>query len=1328
MRTHATAQFTARLGITLLATLASAQVQPVRWNAQYTQIYFDDIENGATAFSNGGASVVTDPALVLAGHTSIRLKNNGGVTTNPGVVPLSGNTTYIVEFKYHILNYGSADLVLGVWLFPPGDGNQQHGIPASNMLKSAPATGTFSAGALTANAAQYVFSIYSASPDSDVVIDDIRVLRQDTGQRTTQPSAFASLENLPFPRLGRYFQGGTSWSMRPGMLPLGYSVDQMESRLAFNDLIAGLWVSEQTGDPASIRRLRQLNPSAVILPYRMSTEQGPVQAPQFANVNLDYSFLQSIPDDWYVKDTAGNHAVEDQYPDISFMNISPSSPVVNGQTFISALLAWLDGRVLPSGLWDGVFLDNFVAEANIHIRNLSNPALLDFDYNRNGIRDETPASTSDMTRSAVIGLLQQFRAVNGDMQLVIGNSGYLPELSLAPYVNGYGLECVSDAWNGSNLSQASAAGWRGVFDAYRAMQTISRRPRITLLEGCGAQDKRSDPSYLTFTADDLRTHRMTLGTALLSDGFYSFDLHDNFTVPLWYDEYSVDAKGNAVEDRTKKGYLGAALTDAVELTDGGSVMLQESFEGAILPPAFRANPASAVSVSNGALIISNPDHTQNGSAGISTNPSTLRLDPGTYLLTFDWKVVDTLDHPLSFNVKGSRQLDGFRAPWVVTGDSGTVHFPFVISTSDAWSIGISMSGGGKVAIDNVRIVRGGVGPWRRDFENGSVLVNPLPQPRTFSATELAGTLNRTGIHRIKGTQAPDVNNGQPVTGDLTIGAFDAIILLADRLNVPGCTYSLDYSGQAFAAQGGTGSIAITTGEGCPWSVGALPAGVTLIGAGSGAGSGVVTFQVLPNVGGSVSNSLTIAGQTFTIEQSAASIAGLAAAGSLGQVASEGTWDFSLIGINLGASAATARFSFTGDNGGPLMLPLTFPQLAPAAGPELASTLDRTLSPNAQVVMESTGPDNLAPLVGSGQLLSNGNVSGFGIFSNPKQRWNAVVPLETRNASKYILAFDNTTSLTTGVAVASLATQAQNVTAIVKDDAGAPIGNPATISLSALGHTSFMLNNPPAGFPATAGKRGTIEFDTPPGGQLSVLGLRANGPALTTLPVLANVGTSGGSITHVAYNGGWTSVFYLVNTGTASAQFTLSFFDENGIALPVPLLLPQSGTNITTAALTQTLAAGAMLVVNTQAQDGQTLVIGSAQLTTTGNVSGFEIFRWTTFGQEASVPLETRTPNSFVLVFDDTNGLTTGVALANQNAAAANVTVRIYDDAGALLQSTSINLGNRGHTSFMLPDNYSVTANKRGMVEFTIPQGAEISAVGLRAKNDGTLTTIPVLTK
>jgi len=36
--------------------------------------------------------------------------------------------------------------------------------------------------------------------------------------------------------------------------------------------------------------------------------------------------------------------------------------------------------------------------------------------------------------------------------------------------------------------------------------------------------------------------------------------------------------------------------------------------------------------------------------------------------------------------------------------------------------------------------------------------------------------------------------------------------------------------------------------------------------------------------------------------------------------------------------------------------------------------------------------------------------------------------------------------------------------------------------------------------------------------------------------------------------------------------------------------------------------------------------------------------------------------------------------------------------------------------------------KRGMVEFVVPSGGKISAVDLRAKADGTLTTIPALTK
>jgi hypothetical protein len=154
----------------------------------------------------------------------------------------------------------------------------------------------------------------------------------------------------------------------------------------------------------------------------------------------------------------------------------------------------------------------------------------------------------------------------------------------------------------------------------------------------------------------------------------------------------------------------------------------------------------------------------------------------------------------------------------------------------------------------------------------------------------------------------------------------------------------------------------------------------------------------------------------------------------------------------------------------------------------------------------------------------------------------------------------------------------------------------------------------------------------------------------------------------------------------------------------------------------------MLVVETQASDAQALIVGSAVLATSGGIGGFEIFRWTTFGQEASVPLETRTPNSFVLVFDNTSGLTTGVAMTSLSNFPVNVTAVFRDDTGAPIGGpATITIPGFGHTQFMLPDKYALTAGKRGMAQLSVAQGG-FTVIGLRAKSDGTLTTIPVLAK
>jgi hypothetical protein len=300
------------------------------------------------------------------------------------------------------------------------------------------------------------------------------------------------------------------------------------------------------------------------------------------------------------------------------------------------------------------------------------------------------------------------------------------------------------------------------------------------------------------------------------------------------------------------------------------------------------------------------------------------------------------------------------------------------------------------------------------------------------------------------------------------------------------------------------------------------------------------------------------------------------------------------------SADTASLRFYGDSGNPIGVPYT--QVATGSG-STASFFDQRIPPNGVVFLDTAAAASDPLTTGSAQLYSlSSSITGFGIFSYGSLNWQAVVPLDTTRDTSYVLAFDNTGSLTTGVALASTDSNAINVSVVVSDDSGVVLQT-VSLPLNSGAHTSFMLNQQ---FPSTVGKRGTVRFTTANYGSIHVLAIRANGPALTTLPVLAGNGTPGGSIAHVTYNGGFTSTFYLVNTWTASASFTLKFFNDSGGAWTVPLLLPQSRTTITTSALTRTLAAGAMLVVQTQSDSSLAGVQGSAELI--GAVSGFEIFQ------------------------------------------------------------------------------------------------------------------------
>ncbi len=767
---------------------------PHGWRANYTEILFNDFESSnpelGLDFSN--YAELTDNAI--DGEKSIKIEKYHTLETDPEQLPLSPNTYYIFEFDYKILKRGeSGGVVTSTFIYPEGSNDDEDSIHLMPILSNAIEEGHFSTGGLTTNNADAYYLKISSHTDTSIIIDNIKIYRVDQVPITRPPNGWSQLDDLPYPRLGSYGGHSFYWATDAGgvapSLPEDehvYQVEELEEKLAFFDVVVGPIIDAQTYDTSFVKRLQEKNPGMVVLPYRAAYEpQSDVSRPPHSTVSAYFQFFDGLADEWVVTDTSGSKELDDTYSPIWKMDFSDNCPVVNGQTYTDHLIDWLVNNVAASGVWDGIFLDNLDAKINTHIKNHNNPSLFDYDINRNGKRDETPAEISEMTRPATIELLQRLRKRLGDNELIMGNNGWNPELSLASYINGYIFESWNTPWYASNLLQPNEGLWKRSLDEYFEAEENTRVPHLNILEAAGHEgeialgDQEINRDYLEPTAQDINRHRFAMGTALLDNGFYEYDLYDMRSPPYWFDEYSVNDDGVAVEDREYKGYLGMPLSDAVELTSSPILIWEESFDSGNLPSSMQGDG----DVENQKLVINNPDHTESALMQVNTKSGAIPFEPEkTYLIEFDWEILETLDYRFTASLTCSEGILGtYIFPEVIDGESGSIRFPVTLNYGDDFMLTFSLNNGGKVAIDNLRVHEGGVGFWRRDFENGFVLVNPINKEYTFTSEELAGEYSRTSIKRILGTQAPNINNGQPVTDSLTLQPFDAIILLADTI-------------------------------------------------------------------------------------------------------------------------------------------------------------------------------------------------------------------------------------------------------------------------------------------------------------------------------------------------------------------------------------------------------------------------------------------------------------------------------------------------------------------------------------------------------------------
>ena len=101
------------------------------------------------------------------------------------------------------------------------------------------------------------------------------------------------------------------------------------------------------------------------------------------------------------------------------------------------------------------------------------------------------------------------------------------------------------------------------------------------------------------------------------------------------------------------------------------------------------------------------------------------------------------------------------------------------------------------------------------------------------------------------------------TGTLTVAGQTFTV----NQNGVGCTYTVSPTSAPWSASGGTGTVTVTAPVGCGWTAASNASWLAVTAGSSGSGNGTVSYTVAANAAsGAQVGTLTIAGQTFTVNQ------------------------------------------------------------------------------------------------------------------------------------------------------------------------------------------------------------------------------------------------------------------------------------------------------------------------------------------------------------------------------------------------------------------------------------------------------------------------------
>ncbi len=478
------------------------------------------------------------------------------------------------------------------------------------------------------------------------------------------------------------------------------------------------------------------------------------------------------------------------WPNSWVMNVSTLSP----QGVISATVgeeiwpeynARLAAGLLADPRWDGILLDRSDPNESWLIGN-STARTIDPDQSNTLLTDY---SAFDAAWNEGLRLYEQ------NLRLAVGNSRII-------FVN-WGMTNY-DLLNGNNfegfpMDNATAYGenWRSaVFGpwpekgSYFDWLAYARQPNLTMIEtyeddrgpdptsGGGYDNPCDDPGF----TPNYRKMRFGLTTALLGDGYFSYEINTNghgSLCLLWFDEYDNAGQG--------RGYLGVPLGPAVRavtalttpnLLPSGGFESQADLDQwdfwADTDQGYSATlrldtTTSAVGDASARMDILQTQGTD-WQVSLSFEPVTV-ISGTDYTLSF-WARADITRTVSAWGQQNHDPWEG----WLVYGEFTLTpewrqyEVAATATGSDAQSVfqfGLGQTTG-VVWLDGVQLQTGSREVWRRDFTNGVALVNASAQPQVI---ELGGT-----YRKINGTQDTAVNNGSQVS-QVTLPPHDGLIIL-----------------------------------------------------------------------------------------------------------------------------------------------------------------------------------------------------------------------------------------------------------------------------------------------------------------------------------------------------------------------------------------------------------------------------------------------------------------------------------------------------------------------------------------------------------------------